>query len=201
MGLMAPLFLGLGYGAAQVGTLPGTQSGAPPSTSARTPQAIAQQYATLDAKGGRLEAGPDDPMAKLALDDGEPASTPIVLIDHFEAGTPERVQADRVRVPVRYVVEGVVHDEGEAITYAPGRRKTTEYLTLVQSGSDWKVLLAALQFPPHVTRAAYLHHLDTLLAAFGTPEEKAGPRYRSLIQVQRRLREQPRSGLTNGNGS
>lgn len=154
----------------------------------QTPKDVVSHFASLDAEGARLRSGPNDPIWKLTLDDGETPVAPIVLIDKFDVARVTE-NGDKASVSVRYAIKGVVRDSGKTLTYVPGRRTANEPFSLARSNDEWKISLEKLRLAPHVTTEGYLHHLDKLLSLYDPQKDAADPRYRSLTRLKATLQK------------
>lgn len=144
-------------------------------------KATVESFAALDAGGARLESGPTDPIWKLTADDGESPVQPVVLIDSFKVMS----EAASNTVLVHYAVRGVVKDNGGAVSFVQGHRVEVGRFTLVKTDDgSMKISERKLRLSPHVTRAAYLQHLDKLLALYDPKKDSSDPRYRSLLHLR-----------------
>lgn len=159
---------------------------APRLSAQAAPLDVVAQFLALDATGARLHSSAEDPIWRLTIRDGEPPKHPIVLVDACRP-LPARPAAATMQVRVRCTVSGTVTDDGTTVRYRPGRGVAGGTFTLLKEQSTWKISLGHLSFPPHVTPAAYLEHLDTLIHLYSDDKDKDDPRYRSLLRVRKSL--------------
>jgi hypothetical protein len=126
------------------------------------PGDIVAQYCQLDFSGALLHSGADIPICKLALDNGEPPQSPVVLVESFKVASVSN-EADGVRVDVSYKVLGAVDEEFKHFLRSTSPSLSNGTFHLKKERDSWKISLDSLRVSPHVGASALPNHIDSLI--------------------------------------